>query len=322
MGDVFGSLAPPASGVDPASAQQPPPLPPNILSKLIATIAGQPHQASDAPSTGQLLAQDGGQALINGLLNGARTWGNGAAAAIQGKAPPAPIVGTTPNQYVAQNTPDTSSFAPPTSNFAAATRDLNLNPQEQALYQRHLSNMFGPGGVDNANGSRSSLYQTTVQNPDTGKFHNVPTVWNGKIEANFDPSGKFSGLNQQGLANVKAAGLNSFPAYDSEDEAEDRYTKMHEYMDKDAAQLFAARTGQARFADWPRSNNIEDRRNDKPVDTQTWPRPDGEPLQMPNVFDLGHGTMSALNPNTDFIPQPSQPSNLSRALGILSIPSN
>lgn len=188
MGDVFGSLAPPATGVDP-NAQQPTALTPNIISKLIATIANQ----------------------------------------------------ATPNQYVAQNTPDTSSFAPPTSNFAAATRDLNLNPQEQALYQRHLSNMFGPGGVDNANGSRSSLYQTTVQNPDTGKFHNVPTVWNGKIEANFDPSGKFSGLNQQGLANVKAAGLNSFPAYDSEDEAEDRYTKMHEYMDKDAAQLFAAR---------------------------------------------------------------------------------
>ena len=59
-----------------------------------------------------------------------------------------------PNQVVAQNTPGSSAFAPSNSNFAQATADLNLTPAEQALYQRHLSNMFGPGGVDHANGSR------------------------------------------------------------------------------------------------------------------------------------------------------------------------
>lgn len=212
------------------------------MADALTTAILQSQLAPQAPSTGQLLTQDGGQALINGLLNGARTWGNGATAAIQGKAPPAPIIGTTPNQYVAQNTPDTSAFAPSTSNFAAATRDLNLSPQEQALYQRHLSNMYGPGGVDHADGSRSSLYQTTMQNPDTGQYHNVPTVWDGKIEASFDPQGKFTGITPQGAANVNAAGLNSFPAYGSEDEAEARYDAMHKYMDKDAQDYFRQRS--------------------------------------------------------------------------------
>lgn len=156
-------------------------------------------------------------------------------------SPPMAPPQMTPNQVVAQNTPDAAAFAPPTSNFAAATKDLNLTPAEQALYQRHLSNMFGPGGVDHANGSRSSIFQTTMQNPDTAQYHNVPTVWNGKIEASFDPNGKFTGITPQGEANINAAGLNSFPAYSSEDEAEARYQKMHDYMDKDAQDYFRQR---------------------------------------------------------------------------------
>jgi hypothetical protein len=35
------------------------------------------------------------------------------------------------------------------SNLEAADKTLNLTPQERALYQRHLTNLSGPGGVDN-----------------------------------------------------------------------------------------------------------------------------------------------------------------------------
>jgi delta 1-pyrroline-5-carboxylate dehydrogenase len=35
-------------------------------------------------------------------------------------------------------------------------------PQERSLYQRHLTNLTGPGGVDNPDGSRSTLFQATV----------------------------------------------------------------------------------------------------------------------------------------------------------------
>jgi len=46
-----------------------------------------------------------------------------------------------------QNAPDVERI--PQDNFTAATREMELTPQEQALYQRHLSNLYGPGGVDN-----------------------------------------------------------------------------------------------------------------------------------------------------------------------------
>lgn len=144
-------------------------------------------------------------------------------------------------------------------NFVQATHDLQLTSQEQALYQRHLANLNGSGGVDNDGsnpslpaGSRSTLFQTTMQNPDTGQFHNVPTVWNGKVEANFDPSGQFQGISDQGAANVKAAGINSFPAYNSEDEAEARYQQMHNYMDKDTGQYF-----QNKAANMPTGDEIQ-----------------------------------------------------------------
>ena len=63
--------------------------------------------------------------------------------------------------------------------MAAAHQAMNLSPQEQALYQRHLDNLKGPGGVDNPDGSRSTLYQTSVDID--GKTYNLPTVYDGKI---------------------------------------------------------------------------------------------------------------------------------------------
>jgi len=48
----------------------------------------------------------------------------------------------------------------PQTNFDAANKSLNMTPQEQALYQRHLTNFYGTGGVDNSDGSRSPTSRT------------------------------------------------------------------------------------------------------------------------------------------------------------------
>ena len=115
------------------------------------------------------------------------------------------------------------------SNFQAATQQMKLNPQEQALYQMHLQNLYGAGGVDNDGsdpnlpaGSRSTLYQTTFEVE--GKNYVVPTVWGGKI---LPPDQAFQMAQQYGL--------DKFPAYPSDQEAEVRYQQMHGYMEKDTA---------------------------------------------------------------------------------------
>lgn len=126
------------------------------------------------------------------------------------------------------------------TNFAQAMKDLQLTPQEQALYRRHLSNLWGNGGVDNADGSRSTLYQSVQEH--NGKYYNIPTVWDGKIETEkyTRPSdGKqFDVPNATALANVEKAGWDKFPSYDNPDTADERYGKMHGYLEKDASDYF------------------------------------------------------------------------------------
>lgn len=59
---------------------------------------------ADQPTLAELLFQDGGQALRNGFVNGARNFGDQASSAINGQQPPAAYTGgATPNQYVDQN---------------------------------------------------------------------------------------------------------------------------------------------------------------------------------------------------------------------------
>lgn len=118
------------------------------------------------------------------------------------------------------------------ANFEAAKTEMNLTPQEQALYQRHLTNLSGPGGVDNADGSRSTLLQTTIEA--NGKTYNIPTVWGGKI---------LSG--QEAIAKAKAEGLDKFPSYPDEATAEARYQQMHAYMEKDTGSFLRARNAPA-----------------------------------------------------------------------------
>jgi hypothetical protein len=108
----------------------------------------------------------------------------------------------------------------PQDNFNAAKTDLNLTPVEQDLYQRHLTNLYSANGVDNSNGSRSTLFITTQGVGD--KTYLIPTVWDGRILT-----------SDQALARAKNEGLDKFPSYANHDVAEARYQKMHEYMDND-----------------------------------------------------------------------------------------
>lgn len=129
------------------------------------------------------------------------------------------------------------------SNLLAAADMLKLNPQERALYQRHIENLIGSGGVDHPNGSRSTLYQA-VQEKD-GRFYNIPTVWGGKIETEpyKNPrTGKMMDVpNQTALQNVERAGWDNFPSYATPDEAEQRYQLMHSFMEGDTQRYMSAR---------------------------------------------------------------------------------
>jgi hypothetical protein len=110
----------------------------------------------------------------------------------------------------------------------------------------HITNLYGPGGVDNAptaddpQGSRSTLYQTVE--PHNGKFYSVPTVWDGQIQTQRwkrPTDGKqFDIANQKTLDNVNAAGWDTFPSYPSGEAADKRYMQMHDYMDRDTGDYY------------------------------------------------------------------------------------
>ena len=169
--------------------------------------------------------------FVGDLMNGGQ----------QQEQSPAPYVPTPTPAPSSDSTMLTEDIAKPDNsdkgdNLAAADKELKLNPQEKVLYERHLTNLNGPGGVDHPNGDRSTLYQA-VQEHD-GKFYNIPTVWNGKIETEkyTTPSGKEMDVpNKTALANVAKEGWDKFPAYASPDEADARYEEMHKFIDKDTA---------------------------------------------------------------------------------------
>jgi hypothetical protein len=116
------------------------------------------------------------------------------------------------------------------SNLEAADKALHLTPQERALYERHLTNLVGPGGVNNPDGSRSTLFQTSFETD--GKTYNVPTVYDGRILKPDDA-----------IERARKEGLDKFPSYASEDEAEARYQQMHNYMERDTEQHFKGKAG-------------------------------------------------------------------------------
>jgi Phage tail lysozyme len=123
------------------------------------------------------------------------------------------------------------------TNLRDADAAMKLTPQEKDLYQRHLTNLTGPGGVDNPDGSRSTLFQTTVEHD--GKFFTIPTVYDGKILWNQNAPDKAA----EAVKKAEQIGWNKFPSYKTEDEAEARYQQMHTFMEKDTATYMASKDG-------------------------------------------------------------------------------
>jgi hypothetical protein len=101
-----------------------------------------------------------------------------------------------------------------------AMRDMKLTPQEQYLYQHHLNNLYGSGKIWNKDGSTSTILQDTIEI--NGKTYNIPTVWDGKELSGFEATKR-----------AAAEGMDNWPAYSSDDEAQNRYDKMHSYMERD-----------------------------------------------------------------------------------------
>ena len=104
------------------------------------------------------------------------------------------------------------------ANFDAAMKQLNMNQQEQFLYGMHMQNLQA-GGVPNQ-GKTSTLFAATFEID--GRAFVVPTVWYGKIVS-----------PDEALQNAREVGLQNFPSYKSEGEAQARYDTMHNFMEKD-----------------------------------------------------------------------------------------
>jgi hypothetical protein len=118
-------------------------------------------------------------------------------------------------------------------NRDAAHGEMQFSPQEMSLYNRHLDNLYGSGGVTNPDGSRSTLYQITTEIE--GKNYVIPTVWEGKILT-----------ADEAIARAKEEGLDTFPSYPTGEEAEARYQKMHDFMEKDTQRYFSITGGKHR----------------------------------------------------------------------------
>src|SRR5215470_12771227 len=88
----------------------------------------------------------------------------------------------------------------PRQNLDAAHKALKLTPQERALYERHLTNLWGTGGVTNPDGSRSTLYQMTMLGPDC-RAYNIQNIWDRKIHEAEDAVQR---AKQQRLKNIQS----------------------------------------------------------------------------------------------------------------------
>ena len=105
-----------------------------------------------------------------------------------------------------------------------ATKELGLNAQELNIYNHHLRNLHGTGRVDNKNGSVSTVRNITVAFD--GKHYNLPTIWDGK-ELSAD----------EAVARAKKVGLDKFPSYATQNEADRRYEKIHKFFDRDVEEF-------------------------------------------------------------------------------------
>jgi hypothetical protein len=128
--------------------------------------------------------------------------------------------GSTVGQVVQAAQPtavDSSPFAV-SPHYQAAQQALGLTPEEKFLYEMHLKNLAS-GGVPMHPGT-ATLQQMNTQID--GRYYNIPKVWDGALLED-DPA----------MARAEALGFDKFPSYATQQEAEDRYQAMHDYMNKD-----------------------------------------------------------------------------------------
>jgi hypothetical protein len=109
---------------------------------------------------------------------------------------------------------------PSSPNMDAAHKEMNLSPEEKSLYQRHLTNMTSDKGVDNPDGTRSTIYDISVDN--NGRVYNIPTIYDGK---KLSPDAAMNKADEQGW--------HTFPNYSSQELADARYNRMHDFMEND-----------------------------------------------------------------------------------------
>lgn len=118
---------------------------------------------------------------------------------------------------------------PATLPSAGITTLMSLTPQEQFLYQWHVNNVTGRNGgksFKQPNGATSTVLQMVepaeVFGLNDGLWRNIPSVWDGKPHS-----------EDEAIEHAKKIGVSKWPAYKTEKEAQDRYDKMHEFMEKD-----------------------------------------------------------------------------------------
>lgn len=121
-------------------------------------------------------------------------------------------------------------------NLDAANAALTLTPEERALYELHLGNLYGQGGIDQPGGARSTVLITRVEID--GRTYLMPTVFGGRQLRPGTPEFR--------AAIEAAGGPGAFPSYATDDEAKTRYDRLHEYFERDTQEYQRRpRTGQA-----------------------------------------------------------------------------
>lgn len=140
----------------------------------------------------------------------------------------APLPGPAAPPPDATNSPEMNRIqaGPRANHLVEADAAMNLTPEERYLYNTHLQNLNGTGKIVHPDGSISSLLQMSFEQD--GKFYNIPTVVGGKQLGPRDA-----------IRAAERVGLDKFPSYDSEDEAEARYSALHEFLGKDTADFIA-----------------------------------------------------------------------------------
>lgn len=118
---------------------------------------------------------------------------------------------------------------PDLTHYNRANESLKMTPQEQAFYKRHLSNL-GKGPLATQSGGQSTVLGTTVGSD--GKVYLVPTIWGDQKLQAFDPNKPGEMKHIMNMIE-EAGGLDTFPSYASEEEAQKRYKSIHEFMEQD-----------------------------------------------------------------------------------------